>query len=108
MAQVGRAGYFNQYAIPGNLASLGVFRDRVRALCWRTIRRRSQKRRSSGRIRVNGFGIHANERYAGTEYRVILRAYDCDAYQDEREEFHAARTFPLVSGRRNAATAMVA
>jgi RNA-directed DNA polymerase len=38
-------GYFNYYAVPGNLTSLGVFRDRVRALWWRTIRRRSQKRR---------------------------------------------------------------
>jgi len=40
-------GYFNYYAVPGNLASLGVFRDRVIALWWRTIRRRSQKRRIS-------------------------------------------------------------
>ena len=40
-------GYFNYYAVPGNLASLGVFRDRVLALWWRTIRRRSQKRRIS-------------------------------------------------------------
>jgi RNA-directed DNA polymerase len=38
-------GYFNYYAVPGNLKSLGVFRDRVLALWWRTIRRRSQKRR---------------------------------------------------------------
>src|SRR5438874_11837415 len=37
-------GYFNYYAVPGNLTSLGVFRDRVLALWWRTIRRRSQKR----------------------------------------------------------------
>src|ERR1700736_1926859 len=40
-------GYFNYYAVPGNLKSLGVFRDRVIALWWRTIRRRSQKRRIS-------------------------------------------------------------
>src|SRR5713226_3569615 len=40
-------GYFNYYAVPGNLASLGVFRDRVLALWWRTLRRRSQKRRIS-------------------------------------------------------------
>jgi len=40
-------GYFNYYVVPGNLASLGVFRDRVLALWWRTIRRRSQKRRIS-------------------------------------------------------------
>ena len=40
-------GYFNYYAVPGNLTSLGVFRDRVLALWWRTIRRRSQKRRIS-------------------------------------------------------------
>jgi hypothetical protein len=31
------------YAVPGHLTSLGVFRDRVLALWWRTIRRRSQK-----------------------------------------------------------------
>ena len=40
-------GYFNYYAVPGNLMSLGVFRDRVLALWWRTVRRRSQKRRIS-------------------------------------------------------------
>src|ERR1700731_2906462 len=40
-------GHFNYYAVPGNLKSLGVFRDRVIALWWRTIRRRSQKRRIS-------------------------------------------------------------
>jgi group II intron reverse transcriptase/maturase len=38
-------GYFNYYAVPGNLKSLGVFRDRVLAFWWRTIRHRSQKRR---------------------------------------------------------------
>ena len=37
-------GYFNYYAVPGNLPSLGVFRDRVMALWWRTLRRRSQRR----------------------------------------------------------------
>ncbi len=40
-------GYFNYYAVPANLASLGVFRDRVLVLWGRTIRRRSQKRRIS-------------------------------------------------------------
>jgi RNA-directed DNA polymerase len=40
-------GYFNYYAVPGNLASLGVFRDRVLALWWRTLRRRSHTRRIS-------------------------------------------------------------
>ena len=40
-------GYFNYYAVPGNLTSLGVFRDRVLALWWRTLRRRSQRRRIS-------------------------------------------------------------
>ena len=38
-------GHFNYYAVPGNLTSLGVFRNRVLALWWRTIRRRSQKHR---------------------------------------------------------------
>jgi RNA-directed DNA polymerase len=38
-------GHFNYYAVPGNLKSLGVFRNRVLALWWRTLRRRSQKRR---------------------------------------------------------------
>jgi RNA-directed DNA polymerase len=40
-------GYFNYHAVPGNLTSLGVFRDRVLALWWRTLRRRSQRRRVS-------------------------------------------------------------
>src|ERR1700740_2848634 len=37
--------HFNYYAVPGNLASLGVFRDRLIGQWWRTLRRRSQKRR---------------------------------------------------------------
>ena len=37
-------GYFTYYAVPGNLASLGVLRDRVMALWWRSLRRRSQRR----------------------------------------------------------------
>jgi group II intron reverse transcriptase/maturase len=37
-------GYFNYYAVPGNLANLGVLRDRVTALWWRSLRRRSQRR----------------------------------------------------------------
>src|SRR5438105_15619918 len=40
-------GHFNYYAVPGNLASLGAFRDRVLAQCWRTLRRRSQRHRAS-------------------------------------------------------------
>ena len=40
-------GHFNYYAVPGNLASLGAFRDRVLALWWRTLRRRSQRDRLS-------------------------------------------------------------
>jgi group II intron reverse transcriptase/maturase len=37
-------GHFNYYAVPGNIDSLGVFRDRLIGLWWRTLRRRSQKR----------------------------------------------------------------
>jgi len=37
-------GYFNYYAVPGNLDSLAVFRERVLGHWWRTLRRRSQKR----------------------------------------------------------------
>jgi RNA-directed DNA polymerase len=40
-------GHFNYYAVPGNLKSLGVFRDRVLVLWWRTLRRRTQKHRIS-------------------------------------------------------------
>jgi len=36
-------GHFYYYAVPGNLDSLGVFRDRLTGLWWRTLRRRSQK-----------------------------------------------------------------
>jgi len=38
-------GYFQYYAVPGNTASLGDFRDRVRRLWRQVIRRRGQKRR---------------------------------------------------------------
>jgi group II intron reverse transcriptase/maturase len=37
-------GHFNYYAVPGNLDSLGEFRNRVLGHWWRTLRRRSQKR----------------------------------------------------------------
>jgi RNA-directed DNA polymerase len=36
-------GYFNYYAVPGNLTSLGVFRARVMALWWRTLCTPSQQ-----------------------------------------------------------------
>jgi RNA-directed DNA polymerase len=36
-------GYFH-YAVPGNLDSLAVFRDRLLGLWWRNLRRRSQQR----------------------------------------------------------------
>jgi hypothetical protein len=42
-------GYFNYYAVPGNLASLGVFRDRVLALWWRTLRAGARNAGSPGR-----------------------------------------------------------
>ena len=38
-------GYFNYYAVPGNNASLSVFRHRLHVLWWHSIRRRSQKHR---------------------------------------------------------------
>ncbi len=36
-------GHLNYYAVPGNLDSLGVFRDRLIGQWWHTLRRRSQK-----------------------------------------------------------------
>ena len=38
-------GHFNYYAVPGNNASLSLFRHRVLVCWWHTIRRRSQKHR---------------------------------------------------------------
>jgi group II intron reverse transcriptase/maturase len=38
-------GYFNYHAVPGNLDSLGAFRERVLGMWWHTLRRRSQKHR---------------------------------------------------------------
>src|SRR5262249_2131671 len=35
-------GYFNYYAVPGNTASLSLFRHRLLVLWWHTVRRRSQ------------------------------------------------------------------
>ena len=40
-------GHFNYYAVPGNIGSLSVFRDRLTGHWWQTLRRRSQKRRLS-------------------------------------------------------------
>jgi hypothetical protein len=36
-------GYFNYHAVPGNLGSLGMLRERVLSLWWHTLCRRSQK-----------------------------------------------------------------
>jgi RNA-directed DNA polymerase len=38
-------GYYHYYAVPGNIDSLSVFRDRLTGHWWQTLRRRSQKRR---------------------------------------------------------------
>src|SRR5437899_2665564 len=38
-------GHFNYYAVPGNNASLSLFRHRLLVLWWHSVRRRSQKRR---------------------------------------------------------------
>ncbi len=38
-------GHFNYYAVPGNTASLSLFRHRLLVLWWHSVRRRSQKRR---------------------------------------------------------------
>jgi len=43
MAPVGRTGLLQLLAVRGN-TSLGVLRDRVIALWWRSLRRRSQRR----------------------------------------------------------------
>ena len=40
-------GYFNYHAVPGNVDSLGMFRERVISYWWRTLRRRSQKSRTT-------------------------------------------------------------
>src|SRR5713101_6060902 len=40
-------GHFNYYAVPGNIDSLSVFRDRLTGHWWHALRRRSQKRRLS-------------------------------------------------------------
>ena len=40
-------GYYHYYAVPGNIDSLSVFRDRLTGHWWQTLRRRSQKRRLS-------------------------------------------------------------
>jgi hypothetical protein len=37
--------YFNYYAVPGNIDSLGLFRERVLPYWGRTLKRRSQTRR---------------------------------------------------------------
>ena len=37
-------GYFNYYAVPGNIGSLSLFRDRLLGFWWHTLCRRSQQR----------------------------------------------------------------
>lgn len=38
-------GYFNYHAVPGNWAALGAFRTEVARMWYRTLRRRSQRKR---------------------------------------------------------------
>jgi group II intron reverse transcriptase/maturase len=45
-------GYFNYYAVPGNLDSLGVFRDRLLRFWGQSLRCRSQKSRPAWAYRV--------------------------------------------------------
>src|SRR5271168_5148971 len=45
-------GYFNYYAVPGNLNTLGLFRNRVLRLWGKILRRRSQKSRFTWARRV--------------------------------------------------------
>jgi Reverse transcriptase (RNA-dependent DNA polymerase) len=45
-------GYYNYYAVPGNLNTLGLFRNRVLRLWGKTLRRRSQKSRFTWARRV--------------------------------------------------------
>jgi len=40
-------GHFNYYGVPGNTASLSLFRHRLLVLWWHSVRRRSQKHRIS-------------------------------------------------------------
>jgi len=40
-------GHLNYYAVPGNTASLSLFRHRLLVLWWHSVRRRSQKHRIS-------------------------------------------------------------
>jgi hypothetical protein len=40
-------GHFNYYAVPGNTASLSLFRHRMLVLWWHSARHRSQKHRLS-------------------------------------------------------------
>jgi hypothetical protein len=37
-------GYFNYHAVPGNIGSLSLFRDRLLGIWWHTLCRRSQQR----------------------------------------------------------------
>jgi group II intron reverse transcriptase/maturase len=56
LAEVGKwlrsvvRGYFNYYAVPGNLGSLHSFRREVGKLWWRIIRRRSQRSRITWKL----------------------------------------------------------
>ena len=66
-AQTGRwlqsvvQGYFNHVAVPGNLDSLALFRERLLGLWWRRLRRRSRRDRLSwNRALVPGLLIALN------------------------------------------------
>ena len=69
-------GHFNYYAVPGNLKSLGVFRDRVLVLWWRTLRRRKPETPylvdAYPRI---GSALASSTEYASSISRRSLRRY---------------------------------
>lgn len=66
-------GYFNYYAAPGNLDSLGVFRDRLLRLWGHSLRCRSQKSRPTWAQRV----AHANR---WLPHPRVLHPYPADRF----------------------------
>jgi RNA-directed DNA polymerase len=76
-------GHFNYYAVPGNLDSLGMFRERVLSMWWRVLCRRSQKR--GGDV-----GTHDRDCQAVASFSTRAPPLSCATLRRQSSEIRAA------------------
>jgi hypothetical protein len=70
-------GYFNYYAVPGNLDSLGLFRERVLRYWGQALKRRSQRHRYTWVRRLKlGASVVDSSQWPRRGHRDVLFSMD--------------------------------